>query len=77
MVLGHVARMTAAGAVIGLLAAIGIGRLAQSLLFELEGYDPVVLGASAGLLAVVAAAAGLLPALRASRIEPMVALRQD
>jgi predicted permease len=77
MVLGHVARMTAVGGVIGLLAAVGIGRLAQSLLYELQGYDPLVLTVSAGLLALVAAAAGLLPALRASRIEPMVALRQD
>jgi predicted permease len=77
MVLGHVARMTAVGGVIGLLAAVGIGRLAQSLLYELQGYDPVVLTVSAGLLTLVAAAAGLVPALRASRIEPMVALRQD
>jgi predicted permease len=77
MVLGHVARMTAVGGVVGLLAAVGIGRLAQSLLYELQGYDPTVLVVSAVLLALVAAAAGLLPALRASRIEPMVALRQD
>jgi predicted permease len=77
MVLGHVARMTAVGGLIGLLAAVGIGRLAQSLLYELQGYDPLVLTVSAGLLALVAAVAGLLPALRASRIEPMVALRQD
>jgi predicted permease len=77
MVLGHVARMTAVGGVIGLLAAVGIGRLAQSLLYQLQGYDPLVLTVSAGVLALVAAAAGLLPALRASRIEPMVALRQD
>ncbi len=77
MVLGHVARMTAVGGVIGLVAAVGIGRLAQSLLYELQGYDPLVLTVSAGLLTLVAAAAGLVPALRASRIEPMVALRQD
>ena len=77
MVLNHVARMTAVGAVVGLFAAVGIGQLAQSLLFELQGYDPLVLSVSAGLLTLVAVAAGLLPALRASRIEPMVALRQD
>ena len=77
MVLGHVARMTAVGGVVGLVAAVGIGQLAQALLFELEGYDPAVLAGSAILLAIVAAVAGLLPALRASRIEPMVALRQD
>ncbi|MGE0361728.1 MAG: ABC transporter permease [Vicinamibacterales bacterium] len=77
MVLSHVGKMTAAGGVVGLVAAVGIGRLAQALLFELQGYDPVVLGVSAVLLALVAVAAGLLPALRASRIEPMIALRQD
>jgi predicted permease len=77
MVLGHVARMTVVGGVVGLAAAVGIGQLARALLFELEGYDPVVLAGSAILLAIVAAVAGLLPALRASRIEPMVALRQD
>jgi predicted permease len=77
MVLGHVARMTAIGGVVGLLAAVGIGRLAKALLFELEGYDPLVLAVSAVLLMVVAAVAGLIPALRASRIEPMIALRQD
>ena len=77
MVLGHVARMTVVGGVVGLVAAVGIGQLARALLFELEGYDPVVLAGSAILLAIVAAVAGLLPALRASRIEPMVALRQD
>jgi ABC-type antimicrobial peptide transport system permease subunit len=77
LVLGHVAKMTAVGAAVGLVAAVGIGRLAQALLFELQGYDPTVLAVSAILLALVAAAAGLLPALRASRIQPMVALRQD
>ena len=52
MVLGHVARMTAVGGVVGLMAAVGIGQLAKALLFELEGYDPMVLGVSALLLAV-------------------------
>jgi ABC-type antimicrobial peptide transport system permease subunit len=77
MVLGHVAKMTAVGAAIGLVAAVGIGQLAQALLYELRGYDPTVLVVSAVLLTLVAAAAGLIPALRASRIQPMVALRQD
>ena len=77
LVLGHVARMTAVGGLVGLLAAVGLGRLARSLLFELDGYDPAVLGASMILLAVVALAAGLVPAMRAARIQPMTALRQD
>ena len=47
------------------------------MLFELESYDPVVLVASVVLLSGVALAAGTIPAVRASRIQPMTALRQD
>jgi predicted permease len=77
LVLGQVLRMTLLGGVVGLALAIGIGRGAQSLLFEIRGWDPAVLAASAGLLGVVALGAGWLPALRASRIAPMVALRDE
>ncbi len=77
LVLRQVLRMTAIGAGIGLVMAVALGRGAQSLLFQLQGWDPAVLSSSAVLLAVVALGAGLLPALRASRVEPMVALRQD
>ena len=77
MVLRQVGWMTVIGGVIGLAAAVGIGRLAQSLLFELQGHDPMVLTGSAVSLAVVAFAAGLIPAFRASRIDPMLALRYE
>ena len=77
MVLKQVAWLTLIGGAIGLAAAVGIGRLAGSLLFELTGYDPIVLTASAVLLTVVALAAGFVPALRASRIDPMTALRYE
>ena len=56
---------------------VGLGRAAQSLLFELKGYDPAVLAAAAVLLAVVAMAAGFLPAHRASQIDPIRALRYE
>ena len=56
---------------------IGIGRAAQSLLFELKGYDPMVLAGAAALLVVVAFVAGFLPARRASQIDPMRALRYE
>jgi predicted permease len=77
MVMKQVAMMAAIGGLIGLAAAIGIGRLAQSLLFEMEGTDPFVLAGATFALAVVAIGAGFIPALRASRIDPMNALRYE
>ena len=75
MVLGQVGRLTLIGGVIGIAAALALGRAAASLLFELEGHDPVVLVVTTVLLTVVALGAGYLPALRASRVDPMKALR--
>jgi predicted permease len=77
MVLRQVAWMTAIGGAIGLVGAIAIGRLAQSLLFELEGTDPVALVGAAAVLAAVALVAGVIPARRASRVDPMAALRYE
>jgi predicted permease len=77
LVLGQVGRMTIIGGIIGLAAAVGLGRLAQSLLFQLEGYDPVVLAFSAVVLTIVALGAGFIPAYRASRLDPMRALRYE
>ena len=77
MVLRQVGVMVAIGGVIGLTAAIGLGRLAQSLLFELQGTDPIVLAAAGVSLALVALAAGFIPAYRASQVDPMSALRYE
>jgi putative ABC transport system permease protein len=52
-----------------------LGTAARSLLYGLEGYDPLVVSLSVVLLMLVAFGAGLLPALRASRINPVRALR--
>ena len=52
-------------------------RGAQSLLFQLQGWDPVVLAASAVMLTLVALGAGLIPAHRASQLDPMRALRYE
>ena len=75
MVLRQVAALFAVGGAIGLVAALGIGRAAGSLLFGLEGHDPAVMAGAAGLLAVVATVAAFAPAIRASRVDPVRALR--
>jgi predicted permease len=75
LVLGQVGRMTLVGGGIGLLAAIGLGRLAHSLMFEMQNTDPLVLVGSVLTLTLVALGAGAIPAWRASRVEPMRALR--
>lgn len=77
LVLRQVGGMVLVGGAIGVGAALAVGRAAQSLLYRLEGHDPVVFGAAVLLLTVIALAAGYLPADRASRVHPMQALRYD
>jgi len=77
MVMKQVGVMAIIGGVIGMAIAIGVGRAAKSLLFEIEGYDPIVLIGATIALALVAIGAGFIPALRASKIDPMNALRYE
>jgi predicted permease len=77
MVLRQVTGMLLVGGLIGIGAALALGRAAQSLLFGLEGNDPWVVASVSVLLAVVALGAGYVPALRASRVQPMEALRYE
>ena len=77
MVMKQVAIMTVIGVSIGAGLTYYLGKFAESLLFEMKGRDTVVLASSVALLAVIALAAGLLPAIRASRIDPMRALRYE
>ncbi len=77
MVLRQVGLLTLIGGILGIAGALAIGRGAKSLLFGLEGHDPVVFGLSIVVLTGVALAAGYVPALRASRVHPMQALRYE
>lgn len=77
LVLKQVAIMTAIGGAIGVAAAFGLGQAARSLLYGLEGHDALVFSLSILLLAVVALAAGFVPARRAAAVNPMQALRYD
>ena len=77
LVLKQVGLMVAVGGVIGIAGALGIGKVAGSLLFGLKGNDPLVFTLSAALLTAVALGAGFVPALRASKVDPMQALRYE
>jgi predicted permease len=76
-VFGEVAALAAVGAVIGLAIFAAAGRLLRSQLFDVTPSDPPTMVAATLVLAVVACAAGLLPARRASRVDPAVTLRYE
>ena len=77
MVMREAGMLLAAGVVVGLVLAIAAARAATSLLFGLTPGDPATLALAAGGLGLVAMLASYLPALRASRLEPTEALRDE
>ena len=77
LVLREALTLVGAGAVIGLLASLAATRTVSTLLFGLKPNDPLTIAAATLLLIAVAALAGYLPARRASRIDPMAALREE
>jgi predicted permease len=77
MILKQVGVSTVIGAVVGVGCAYALGRSAESLLYELKGYDPFVISSAVVLLTLVALGAGYIPAYRASRVHPMQALRYE
>jgi ABC-type antimicrobial peptide transport system permease subunit len=70
-------QLVAVGLALGLAAAAGAARLIQALLFDIRPLEPVVYATVAVTFAIVASLACLLPSLRASRIDPIIALRAD
>ncbi|HEV1996249.1 MAG TPA: ABC transporter permease [Candidatus Acidoferrum sp.] len=77
MVLSNMVRWTVAGATLGLLGAWLCSRLLESLLFEVRAHDPYLLGLALFVLLAVAFLAAWIPARRAMRVDPMVALRYE
>jgi hypothetical protein len=77
MVLRDGAEMGGAGVAIGLGAALGLTRLLTSMLFGISAHDPVAVAGMVSLLTLVAFAACFIPARRATRVDPMIALRND
>ncbi|MEO8335907.1 MAG: ABC transporter permease [bacterium] len=77
LVMRQVGVMLIIGGIIGIAAALGLGRAARSMLFQLEAHDPTAMALAVVLLACVALAAGFIPARRAALVDPMNALRYD
>jgi putative ABC transport system permease protein len=77
MVMGQGLRLVALGAVLGLSVAIAVSGLLEGLLFGITARDPATFAGVIALLVLVGALAILIPARRATRINPLVALRND
>ncbi len=77
MVLKEVAILAALGVAIGLLSGYGLGRLVETQLFGLTARDPLTFATATATLLLAALLAGYIPASRATRVDPMVALRYE
>jgi len=77
MVLREVAVLAALGVAIGLPGGYGLGRLVESQLYGLTARDPLTFGVATLALVTTALVAGLVPAVRAARVDPMTALRYE
>ena len=77
MVMGESMRLVGIGVAVGLATALWAGRYVKTVLYGLPAHDPLTIAAAIGLIAAVSALAGGLPARRASKVDPMEALREQ
>ena len=77
MILGQTLKLTLTGVVLGLAGAFVVARFLTSMLFGVGMYDPATFLGVAALLIAVALAASYIPARRATRVDPIVALRYE
>jgi putative ABC transport system permease protein len=77
MAVGEGMLVVAIGLVAGIAGAVAVTRVFQSMLFGVDATDPVTLAVVAGILAAVALLACYIPARRATRVDPLVALRVE
>jgi ABC-type antimicrobial peptide transport system permease subunit len=75
LVMKEVLLLLVIGLGVGVPSALGLGRFVANQLYGIQGKDPAIVGTTIMMLAIVAAAAGMIPANRASRIDPIQALR--
>jgi ABC-type antimicrobial peptide transport system permease subunit len=77
LILAQGGRLALVGVALGAIASVGVGRLLESLLYGVSGFDPIAYGAAAGILLLTACLANLVPALTAARLDPVRALRSE
>jgi putative ABC transport system permease protein len=77
LVVGHGLRLSAAGVAIGVVAAFGLTRAMTSMLVGVKATDPLTFAATSALFLIIAAVASGLPAIRASGLDPTIALREE
>jgi putative ABC transport system permease protein len=77
MILGEALKVTLVSIGAGLLMAMGLGKVLAGVLYDIRSFDPLVLGTAPVVLALVALVACYVPARRAARVDPMIALRYE
>jgi putative ABC transport system permease protein len=77
MAVGEGMQLVAIGLAVGLVGAVALTRFVRTMLFDLSPSDPITFGAISFMLAAVAFVACFIPARRATRVDPLVALREE